>query len=58
MRCETCPIRYHCDAYDEAEKDNRNSYHSQDVVRVAEYSESSCPLLKLIEKDKELAGSP
>ena len=52
MRCETCPIRYHCDAYDEAERDNDNSYHHQTVVRVPDYSELGCPLLKLIKKDK------
>ncbi len=52
MKCETCPIRNYCDAYNEAERDNWNSYHRQDVVRVNEYNESGCPLLKLIKNDK------
>lgn len=48
MYCETCPIRDHCSAYEEAEKENDNSYHRQAVIRVNTYSEPSCPLLELI----------
>jgi len=45
VECEKCPIRYNCQAYKEAEDDNRTSYHRQEVVRVWD---SQCPLVKLI----------
>ncbi len=54
MRCETCPIRYHCEAYDLAVDDNNTSYHPQNEVRVKDWDEPGCPLLKLIKKEEEL----
>lgn len=47
MYCETCPVRNHCKAYSDAEKDNNNSYHPQQVVRADSYD---CPLAKLVEE--------
>ena len=48
--CEKCPISIHCKSYDEARKDNMNSYHQQDVVRVY-YGD--CPLVALIKPEEE-----
>lgn len=50
MYCETCPIRDHCKAYDEAERDEDNSYYPKAVVRVEDYYEPPCPLKELITK--------
>lgn len=50
MKCELCPIQAHCPAYQKAYENNENSYHRQEVVRVDEYDEPSCPLVKLIKK--------
>ena len=47
MECETCPVRYYCEAYTEAERDNDTSYHPQAVVRVYEFS---CPLRKIVQR--------
>ncbi len=53
MYCETCPVRDFCPAYEEAERDNRNSYHPQTIVRVSGYSEPGCPLLDIVKKTEE-----
>lgn len=52
MYCETCPVRNYCKAYDIAERDNETSYHPQGVIRVDDYNEPPCPLLKLIQKEE------
>ena len=50
MQCELCPIKHQCPAYERAYEDNETSYHPQKVVRVEDYYEPSCPLVKLIEQ--------
>lgn len=53
IKCELCPIQDHCPAYEEAEKDNANSYYPQQVVRVSDWAKPPCPLIKLIRKVKK-----
>jgi hypothetical protein len=52
MYCETCPVRSYCKAYGEAVDDNNTSYCPQEVVRVKEWDDIGCPLVRLIKKVK------
>lgn len=52
-KCELCPIQNYCIAYKEATKDNDSSYHPQILVRVSDWGEPSCPLVKLINPNEE-----
>ena len=51
--CERCPIMYQCPAWDKADGENTTSYHPQQIVRVSEYADEDCPLVKLIEPKAE-----
>lgn len=46
-------IRNYCKAYEAAEDDTSTSYHPQAVVRVNDYDEPPCPLIKLINPEVE-----
>ena len=50
MYCETCPVIDYCEAYKKAKRDNYDSYHPQQVVRVNDCDEPNCPLLDMIRK--------